>query len=238
MTRRNSDEDHQTIASRRSFDSNMGYASAGPSTIGIEGYDDSDPDEFAHVIDPTAYGSRHKALEITLKEKTKHFLSLVKMNGILSTSPGRRKLHRNVSKKLRDKPGGDDFDAESRRTSISSIGSLDHPPRTEVVEGRSSLSSVRSMGTSAGQQQYLGPPRRPSDAATWISSSPEHPIIKRYTVKRTVSGVSGHSTPGGDVRSDDAQDDLASSFDKSADHRAGKYDSSKKQRVPSWVRIV
>jgi hypothetical protein len=51
---------------------------------------DSDPDDDHRNIDPSAYGSKHKAFEVALKTKTKHLLSLVKMDGILTPSHGRR----------------------------------------------------------------------------------------------------------------------------------------------------
>jgi hypothetical protein len=221
--RKQSDDDVATIASRRSFESTAGgYTSAGPSTVGTDG--EGEEEDFSTSVDASAYGSRHKALEVALKEKTKKFLSLVKMDKALSPSPSRKRLHRSVSKRLREKPS-QDFDATSRRTSVSSLASLepstpipDAPPRFSTSSDRSALP--------------LGPLRRPSDTS-FMSTSPNQPAIgRRFSVlKRTVSGRS--STQDG--RSGDSHEINPDDIDENVDMREGVYDSSKKQRVPSWV---
>jgi hypothetical protein len=224
-----SDDDVRTIASRRSFESSGagGYTSAGPSTAGTDAEDD---EGFSTPVDASAYGSRHKALEVALKEKTKKFLGLVKMDKVLSPSPSRRKLARAASIKRKEKPEAG-FDFNSRRTSVSSLASLE--PSTPIlaeIPGRISTSSNRSIAEHA-----LGPPRRPSDAS-WMSTSPNQPTRRRFSVlKRTVSSRSSNN----DGRSADSHEPAAAEdIDDNVDYREGVYDSSKKQRVPSWVRGV
>jgi len=220
-----SDDDVRTIASRRSFESNGGgYTSAGPSTVGTDVDEDED---FSTSVDASAYGSRHKALEVALKEKTKRFLGLVKMDKVLSPSPSRRKLARSASKKHKEKPPAE-FDFDSRRTSVSSLASLE--PATPIggeAAGRTSTSSNRPMA-----DHEFGPPRRPSDAS-WMSTSPNQPVRRRFSVlKRTVSSRSSNN----DGRSGDSHELAPEDIDENVDYREGVYDSSKKQRVPSWVR--
>ena len=217
---RNSDEDTRTIASRRSFESTNGFTSAGPSTAGT----DAEDDEFATSVDASAYGSRHRAFEAAIKAKTKTWLSLVKMDKVLTPSPSsRRILGRSGSKKIKEKKS-QEFDYESRRTSISSIASLEPPgARGENFGARTSMSSVRPLDPSA-------PPRRPSDAS-FLSSSPNQPMRRFSMLKRSMSGRS--STQDG--RSGDSHELCAEDIDESMDIREGVYDTSKKQRVPSWV---
>lgn len=224
---RQSDDDTGTVASRRSFESNGGgYTSAGPSTVGT---DVDDTEDFSTSVDASAYGSRHKALEVAFKEKTKHFLSLVKMDKVLSPSPSRRKLGRSGSRKIKGNLP-QDLDLNSRRASISSLASLEPPtPISESIPvGRGSTSSNRSMGeTGLG----FAPPRRPSDAS-WISTSPNQPLMRRRfsVLKRTVSSRSSNN----DGKSGDSHEQLED-IDETIDNREGVYDTSKKQRVPSWV---
>ena len=221
-----SDDDVRTIASRRSFESNGGggYTSAGPSTAGT---DMDDEEDFSTSVDASAYGSRHKALEVALKEKTKRFLGLVKMDKVLSPSPSRKKLARAAAQKRKEKSPAE-FDFNSRRTSVSSMASVE--PTTPVpteAPGRISTSSNRSIAEHA-----LGPPRRPSDSS-WMSTSPNQPMRRRFSVlKRTVSSRSSNN----DGRSADSHEPAAEDIDDNVDYREGVYDSSKKQRVPSWVR--
>ena len=226
---RHSDDDTRTMASRRSIDSNGGgYTSAGPSTAGTDADDNED---YSTSVDASAYGSRHKALEVALKEKTKHFLSFVKMDKVLSPSPSRRKLGRSGSRKVKEKQS-QDFDYNSRRTSVSSMASLEPPmPISEPLPvGRPSTSSNRSNAESLG----FVPPRRPSDAS-WASTSPNQPMIRRRfsVLKRTVSSRSSNN----DGKSGDSHEQL-DDIDETIDQREGVYDTSKKQRVPSWVREV
>lgn len=218
---RMSDEDTRTIASRRSFESTAGgYTSGGHSTAGT----DAEDEDYPKLIDASAYGSRHKALEVALKEKTKKFLSLVKMDKALSSSPSRKLL--SASKRLREKPS-QEFDASSRRTSLSSIASLD-PPTPITDQGAPRLSS----STDRAVPSPLGGPRRPSEASA-LSSSPNQPVARRFSaLKRSISGRSSIQ----DGRSGDSHELGPEDIDDNVDYREGVYDSSKKQRVPSWVR--
>lgn len=218
-----SDEDTRTIASRRSFESTAGgYTSAGPSTVGT----DAEDEDFSTSVDASAYGSRHKALEVALKEKTKKFLSLVKMDKALSPSPSRKRLGRSSSKKVIEK-ASQNFEATSRRTSMSSIASLEPSMPIPEQAPRFSNSSERSA------IPPLGPPRRPSDAS-FMSSSPNQPLGRKFSVlKRSISGRS--STQDGKSGDSHEFGTTMEDIDEGVDTREGVYDSSKKQRVPSWV---
>jgi hypothetical protein len=225
---RQSDDDTRTLASRRSFESNGGgYTSAGPSTAGT---DNDDIADFSTSVDASAYGSRHKALEVAFKEKTKHFLSFVKMDKVLTPSPSRRRLGRSGSRKVKETPSPD-LDYNSRRTSVSSLASLNVPipglGRTPV--GGAQMASNQSNGDS---ELGFAPPRRPSDAS-WASTSPNQPIMRRRfsVLKRTVSSRSSNN----DGKSGDSHEPQIEEVDETVDNREGVYDTSKKQRVPSWV---
>jgi hypothetical protein len=198
------------IPSRRSLDSTA------TSTAGTD-FDDDDSDDVHRGIDASAYGSRHKALEVALKSKTKHLLSLVKMDGILATSPGRRGLGRRMSMKRKGQGQAQDMDNSSRRTSMSSMRSM--PDEEE----RSHAEPVDI------------PPRAPGLSPVVGSASPPQPLMRRITLRRTVSGktVKDESRSGGEGPEADAVD-----WDSSIDVREGVYDSSKKQRVPSWVSVL
>ena len=191
-----------------------------------------DNEDFSTSVDASAYGSRHKALEVVLKEKTKHFLSFVKMDKVLTPSPSRRRLGRSGSRKIKEK-ASPDFDHNSRRTSVSSMASLEPPtPISEAMPvGRGSLSSNRSI---AEPGPGFAPLRRPSDAS-WVSTSPNQPMIKRRfsVLKRTVSSRSSNN----DGKSGDSHEPQMEDIDETVDNREGVYDTSKKQRVPSWVGI-
>lgn len=220
------------IASRRSLDSS-GYASMTQSTTGTDVEDDDADDD--KRVDASAYGSKHRAFEAALKQKTKRFLGLVKMDGILTPSPSQRKLTRRTSRKRLEHKRSQEFDSSSRRTSMSSMASARecYPsrPHTPLEIDRSLYKPPRPVGESQDDSILPAPNllRKPCSAAAGIS--PRRPIARRISgLKRNVSGLS--------MRQDDHDetwDSALEGFDNTADNREGVYDSSKKQRVPSWV---
>lgn len=219
--------------SRRSFDSG-GYTS---NTFSAYGTDIDDEDELhGGLIDPSSYGSRHKALEVAIKEKTKHFLSLVKMDGILTPTPTRRRLSRRISQKQLKHQSSRELDTQSRRTSMSSmISTREDLAQTDHQEQSVSMPSMASLRVSSESQRSLGGlARRPSAVSSYAMSTspPQRPTVARRltTLKRSMSG---RSVKG----QDEQQNGMLEDVDES-DHREGVYDSSKKQRVPSWVRDV
>ncbi|ORY22769.1 hypothetical protein BCR39DRAFT_550917 [Naematelia encephala] len=206
-------DDGTDVASRRSFDSAGLLSTAGTDV-------DDDDDLVLGTVDPSSYGSRHKAFEVAVKSKTKQLLSLVKMDGILTPSSSKKRLSKRSSQKMLRNKRSTEFDPYSRRTSVSSMHSSRVEAEVEESQPRTSTSTYMSIDQ----------PRRPSDASTWMSSPPTRPAGRKLSVlKRTMSG-----------RSDREDADGASTphVDDWVDHREGVYDSSKKQRVPSWCDRV
>ena len=224
----NSRHDIET-ASRRSMESTV----YGESTAGsVMGTDTEDLDDWSNSVDASAYGSRHRALEAALKEKTRNFLSFVKMDKVIGTSPNGRGFLGRGSRKQDRKMSVDTSYSDPRRSSISSATSFD-VPRTPIMDApeRIPFSSPQSAKYSFGGQSYSAP-RRPSVDASSLATSPHQYMGRRQSMlKRTVSG---RSTRGEDGRSDFSHD---VEIDEHQDYREGVYDSSKKQRVPSWVSV-
>jgi hypothetical protein len=181
------------------------------STAGTD-FDDDDSDEAHRGVDASAYGSRHKALEVALKSKTKHLLSLVKMDGLLTPSPSRHGPGRRFSIKRHKK---DDPDNASRRTSMSSMRSM---PDEDAVAPPPMDIPVQPSPLSSSVEQSI---------------SPRQGLVRRFTLRRTMSSKSDRDDHGADVERVDLE--TAIDMDDSIDVREGVYDSSKKQRVPSWV---
>ena len=229
---RESEYQTDTGHSRRSYES-----SAGRSMIGT---DDGYPSE--KHIDASAYGSRHKALEVVIKSKTKKFLSYVNLDGVLTRDKSlRRRRDRDVSGTsatsstgggvgmLARSPG--DFDQTSRRTSMSSMTSnhtrleVPMPHGLEIPSPSPNTNLAQSLGhgPSTPQSYQDSPLRRPS-ASSWLTSSPPQrtPVRRMSLLKRTVSGRS--------VTTNELPETV-----REEDNREGVYDTSKKQRVPSWV---
>lgn len=239
----------------------------------------NDGEEYSTSVDASAYGSRHKALEVAFKEKTKRFLGFVKMDGLLGSSSRKTKLSRNHSKRTREKEVAD-FDPETRRQSIGSILSVESTPRSPIPRQdgssrrpssqaqskpisvpprsaitseampRNSISSVMSTTTS-GENGYppnlgLGLGRRGTDASSsnFRATSPNPSITRRFTsLKRSVSGRStreeARSNEGHDGSSKNGEIVIEEEdVDEIVDTREGVYDTSKKQRVPSWCDRV
>lgn len=219
--------------SRPSFESSVRSTAHGDT-------DDDDLRSEKH-IDASAYGSRQKALEVAIKAKTKKWLSYVKMDNVLTREKSikRKQKQRDASGASTDshdsayqdqRTHGRDFDEVSRRTSMSSFAS--NHTRLEVpVPLGSGMGSATSPSSdyrpATPQQEPEGPPRRPSVTSSWLSASPPQrtPARRMTLLKRTVSGRSvstnEHPEP-----------------EREEDNREGVYDSSKKQRVPSWVSRV
>jgi hypothetical protein len=244
--------------SRRSFDS--GRSSAPPSTAGTD-MEDLEGEDDDVAVDESArengLHNSHRPLDVAIKEKTKRFLGLVKIrSSALSPSPvsRRKSVKRNDVKENKMLPGGGrgsrEFDDQSRRTSVSSL-----PSSQEELAGRSEtgLSPRKRSETSASLAEAVSVPapgRRTSVStntnigspisgrqSSLVSSfgSPQQPVGRRFSVlKRTVSGK---SNKGEDVRVVENGIESVEELDERVDHREGVYDSSKKQRVPSWVSL-
>lgn len=231
---RESEYQTDTGHSRRSYES-----SAGRSMVTTD--DDSRSEKH---IDASAYGSRHKALEVVIKSKTKKFLSYVKMDSVLTRERSlRRKRDRDTSgtsatssigrgEGLNMGKSPRDFDQTSRRTSMSSMTSnhtrleVPMPHGLEIPSPSPNHPNYpgHGLGPSTPQSYHDGPLRRPS-TSSWMTSSPPQrtPVRRMSLLKRTVSGrsVSVNEHAEGE---------------REEDNREGVYDTSKKQRVPSWVR--
>ncbi|WVF72323.1 hypothetical protein IAT40_007136 [Kwoniella sp. CBS 6097] len=249
------DDGTEAEMSRRSFESSR-YTSGAGSTVGTDLEDESDE------VHNQGQHSKHRAFEVALKEKTKHFLGLVKMDGILTSSPGRRGLGRRVSVKrrgsLRRPRNSGEFDPSSRRTSMSSFVSTNEReqdernrdvPFTPVESARRiSMASTRYDASAEDDplSNRLAPPGPRSDnshSSTTLSSppqdgngnrdrdAPKQPFGRRLSLmKRTMSNKS--------VRDGLDDEDEEDEPEVEVDRREGVYDSSKKQRVPSWCDRV
>jgi hypothetical protein len=166
----------------------------------------------------------HRPLEAKLKEKTKHIMQLVKIKTHLSPSPS---MSRRPSDTTRPTISTDLAQA-SRRTSISSITSgrdREYSPETPLESRPFGLmdSALLSPIEPKSLDDRTGIPRRPSVASSF--GSPQRPG-RAFSLKRTLSGKS--------MRLTDLTED-SEKLDMRKDRREGVYDSSKKQRVPSWV---
>lgn len=259
---RSDEEDYR----RQSFESSR-YTSGVASTVYTDmDEDDSDADSeprphFHHNHHYHPRRHQHNAFESALKEKTRHLLGLVKMDGILTGSPGRRnnnhndnKIGRRVSRRKRGESTGtarrekheeeqDRNEYESRRTSISSFASTNFGTEYtgEPDNGRMSVSSYRSIRnpTASSQDDHLGIPFKTDRSVTshgstsptnYTADSTKPPFTRRLSgMRRTSSSKSVH-------RELEEGEELDNDLD--IDRREGVYDSSKKQRVPSWVRIL
>jgi hypothetical protein len=225
------DDARGEAAERRSLESVTGYTSGAPSAMGTD-YDEDDAES------PYVGGHsqpKHRAFEVVIKEKSKHFLSMIKMDGILTPSPSRRRNRKKAEHQLQHQPFKDS-ETLSRRTSLSSMRSSPHieqslmPSISTSNEGepRKSMSSSRSANN-PDEPISFDFARRPS-ASSRPGSPPRPQLARRFTIlKRTVSGRVVKTE--GDLEAEHPED----AVDVTVDTREGVYDSSKKQRVPSWV---
>lgn len=187
--------------------------------------EEEDEEDEAPKIDASAYGSRHKALEVAIKAKTKQLLSRVQLGGLLGSSPGSRNTKRRDSVYSLSR----DDSARSRRESITSLRS--------VVDSRGAWQPASASDEQHGDNFAIStspPPAVPASATTNPPASPSRPRHLRTTsmksfiaLKRTVSGRSSRED-----EDDEGEEEFA------LDQREGVYDSSKKQRVPSWCDRV
>ena len=223
MEEEESEDHYQTSEYQTDTQSRRSFSSERPSFAGTD--DDSDFRSEKH-IDSTAYGSRHKALEVAIKSKTKKFLSYCKLDVLArdkDKDDGKRK--RNISGGL-GRPPRESVDV-SRRTSMSSVVSFQSrlAPPTPAMEVPSTPPQTLPIPLPMTPTSYNGDMRRPSIASSRLTASPPQrpPPVRRMSIlKRTVSGRSVNTGEGDEV-------------DMDADTREGIYDTSKKQRVPSWV---
>lgn len=249
------DDDRAEVASRRSFDS--ARYSAAPSTAGTDVEDLDDGNDGFMDASAVANGlhNSHRPLDVAIKEKTKRLFGLVKLGSNAFSPSSKRRSLQNQNKEARGReipevrevkalppgPGLDsraslEFDSQSRRTSISSIASLRGLTRSEpqplqaVGPGSSPSKSDASMGrrpsvsASSAASGWTG---RRSSIASQLGASPQPGGRKLSILKRTVSGRS--------TRAEVDEDAVIGVLEGGVDHREGVYDSSKKQRVPSWV---
>jgi hypothetical protein len=249
------DDDRAEVASRRSFDS--ARYSAAPSTAGTDVEDLDDGTDGFMDASAVANGlhNSHRPLDVAIKEKTKRLFGLVKLGSNAFSPSSKRKSLQNQNKEARDReirevkalppgPGLDsraslEFDSQSRRTSISSIASLRGMTRSEpqppqptqsVGPGSSPSKSEASMGrrpSVSASSAASGRTGRRASIASQLGASPQPGGRKLSILKRTVSGRS--------TRAEVDEDAVIGVLEGGVDHREGVYDSSKKQRVPSWV---
>lgn len=159
--------------------------------------------------------------------------------------------------------GETDFDAQSRRTSLSSLASMrEAQPHTAAVVDIQGDPADSSRVSNFGDMPHNV---RTSDTAMPIPSTPTHqtvpdPMLSMSTsgaaagggrLRRPTIGSQAQASPPRAGRSFSLKrtmsgrsaklgTSLGSSavFDEAEDNREGVYDSSKKQRVPSWVGHV
>ena len=131
------DAESEYHTDRRSFESSV-RSTVETTDHEREADGDDDDGRSEKHIDASAYGSRHKALEVAIKSKTKKWLSYVKMDTVLANRKSVRKRDRTVSVTRSNGHSHvypKDFDQASRRTSVSSFVStqtrLSVPARTE-----------------------------------------------------------------------------------------------------------
>ncbi|WWD15798.1 hypothetical protein CI109_100222 [Kwoniella shandongensis] len=231
--------------SRRSFESSR-YTSTVGTDIGQEELDEITRENMNQR-------SHRAALETVIKEKTRHFLGLVKMDGILTPSSSHRGVRRRASVKrktsVKRNRYPEEFDSQSRRTSMSSFVSdrndqddedeaEPRPPRSSEANSRRILTSLErkydsSGGTNASDDVILAAPVGQTDSVL-TGTSPKNErqgLARRLTLlKRTASTKSVRD--GGEEELEEGETRLEE------DHREGVYDTSKKQRVPSWCDRV
>ncbi|WWC85358.1 uncharacterized protein L201_000221 [Kwoniella dendrophila CBS 6074] len=240
------DEMTEGDLSRRSFDSSR-YTSGAGTDIDDDSYDM-----------PMTYKNQHRPFDVALKEKTRHLLGLVKMDGILTPSPRRKGIGRGIGRKasvrrrnsIRSRKDSEAFNNnDSRRTSISSYISQpddetdrdEDGPSTPTESDRGNRRvSTSSRFVGSNEHPSLGPPPDgPKGARSTHSSSPPtdqnpdrpQPFTRRLSLmKRTMSNKSVRATNGDDEDEEETVD--------VTDRREGVYDTSKKQRVPSWCDRV
>lgn len=260
---RSGDRSDEEDYGRQSFESSR-YTSGVASTVGTDAEEDnSDADSEPRSHHSHNHRQQHKAFESALKEKTRHLLGLVKMDGILTGSPGRRNHNSNNSdnnnigrrvsnrkrgeststaRRERRKEEQDRNEYESRRASMSSFASTNIGTEytTEPDIGRLSNSSYRSIRnpTASSQDDHLGIPSKTDRSVTSHSSASPPSYAGDWTkppFTRRLSGMKRTSSSKSVYRELEEGDDLDNDLD--IDRREGVYDSSKKQRVPSWVRV-
>lgn len=264
---RSGDRSDEEDYGRQSFESSR-YTSGVASTVGTDAEEDnsdadSEPRSHHSHNHRQHHHQQHKAFESALKEKTRHLLGLVKMDGILTGSPGRRNHNSNNSdnnnigrrvsnrkrgeststaRRERRKEEQDRNEYESRRASMSSFASTNIGTEytTEPDIGRLSNSSYRSIRnpTASSQDDHLGIPSKTDRSVTSHSSASPPSYAGDWTkppFTRRLSGMKRTSSSKSVYRELEEGDDLDNDLD--IDRREGVYDSSKKQRVPSWVRV-
>ncbi|WVQ70227.1 uncharacterized protein L199_008453 [Kwoniella botswanensis] len=230
--------------SRRSFESSRYTSGAG-----------TDVDDESDDMPMTYKNHQHRPFEVALKEKTRHFLGLVKMDGILTPSPGRRlgkrtSVRRKISVRRRRDHHEEQYMDDSRRTSISSFVSQPDTDRPSTPTGsdgdRRVSTSSRFEGSNEdhhGQKSSpasngLVPPNYANRSDSGYSSSPPKdkdrpPVFTRRLsiMKRTMSNKSVKDV---NAPEDEDEEEVIDEVDR----REGVYDTSKKQRVPSWCDRV
>ncbi|KAK4687734.1 hypothetical protein P7C73_g2391, partial [Tremellales sp. Uapishka_1] len=219
--------DPEEVTTRRSLDlESNGYTSAAPSGAATDAEDD-----FDSPITPggTRNPPSHRGFETAIKEKSKHFLSMLKMDGILTPSSPKKKTW--ITHRQEEEFRHPSQQSNSRRTSLSSMRSF--PQSQSAYDpgelGRMSLSSERRPSLSLSR---ASPPPQAS------APQKDQPIVRRFSaLKRSVSG---RSVPrvAGEGKTGEEGEEVDDPLDDSVDTRLGVYDSSKKQRVPSWCDRV
>nr|XP_019013431.1 uncharacterized protein I206_01498 [Kwoniella pini CBS 10737]OCF52212.1 hypothetical protein I206_01498 [Kwoniella pini CBS 10737] len=242
LPKANGSDDEMTEGnfSRRSFESSRYTSGAGTD---IEEDSDDIPATYRNQ-----HQHQHRPFEVALKEKTRHLLGLVKMDGILTSSPRRpgagigRKV--SVKRKISLKRQKDLMEGyESRRTSVSSFQEHTDQPSTPTSEGHRRVStSSRYDGSNEGPMLDglgLAPPIVESSSSVYSSSPPREkekdkpPLTRRLSImKRTMSNRSVKNASN--LEDDDDEEEVPDEIDR----REGVYDTSKKQRVPSWCDRV
>jgi hypothetical protein len=264
---------------RRSFESSRSTRSVSRTTD--IGADDSDDMDDLHRRGNEAIlnglANSHRPLDVKIKEKTKKMFGLVKLKTALTPSPSRKAFGKDADRRDAPKSGvvgrgpppqpksfsvlrkgtatstEADFDAQSRRTSLSSLASMrDAQPNTAAAFGPPDLAASSpgdldfgdvtatarlpsTAGPSTPTHQTIPDPMlsfSPSGAKegrlrapTLVSQASPPRAGRSFSLKRTMSGRSAKlGTNAG-----------STAFDEGEDNREGVYDSSKKQRVPSWV---
>jgi hypothetical protein len=112
-------------------------------------------------------------------------------------------------------------------SSVVSFHSKVAPPSPKLDEPRTPPQTL-PVPLPVTPTSFNGDLRRPSVASSRLTASPPQraPPVRRMSIlKRTVSGRSINANEGEEAEPEE-------------DTREGIYDTSKKQRVPSWVSLL
>lgn len=200
-----------------SVTSRSSYYDGPESTEGFtqDGLSQSVASSFSHMSSRASPAEGHRRKPSFIKEKGKQMLGLL---GIGRPTPPRKQRALSPNPALN----------ADRRASLSSFRSLAISEDAQsAVSSEDGAASASGDGGGGGGGHHR---RTASNASAKLLSSPPRALGgRRLTMlRRTVSGRT--------IKDDEAVED--DDFDDTVDNRVGVYDTSKKQRIPSWCDRV